>query len=131
MLKLTRPEFKTIKSILLRQKKEVQEDLKRLQKDDPVFEDGLVESIIVGIEDERDLEKGRKLMEEQKYVSKLYVNNHTLYVYIKEGEKLLPEILRLLDRQKISIQTIELSRPSLDDVFLQHTGRTLREGGNS
>lgn len=37
-----------IKSVLLRQKKEVQEDLKRLEKEDPVFEQSLPEAMESG-----------------------------------------------------------------------------------
>lgn len=86
------------------------------------------ESIIVAMENPTDLDQGKELMEAKKYVSKLYISEGKLYIYLKEGEKLLAEILRLLDQYKLSIQTIELSKPSLDDVFLQHTGRSLREG---
>lgn len=86
------------------------------------------ESIIVAMEENKDLEKGKELMGDKKYVSKLYINDSKLYIYVKDGEKLLAEILRFLDQHKLSIQTIELSKPSLDDVFLQHTGRSLREG---
>jgi hypothetical protein len=40
-------------------------------------------------------------------------------------------VLRILDKEAVAVQTIGLSRPSLDDVFLQKTGRSLREEGNS
>ena len=39
----------------------------------------------------------------------------------------MPGILRLLDSSGMELQTIALSRPSLDDVFLRKTGRSLRE----
>ena len=35
--------------------------------------------------------------------------------------------LRILDHEGIALGSIELHRPSLDDVFLTKTGRTLRE----
>ncbi len=89
------------------------------------------ESIVVGINNTKDLQKAKKLMEKEKYVSKLYDHENNLHLYVKEGEKLLADVLRFLDKNNISIQTIELSKPSLDDVFLQHTGRSLREGGNA
>jgi ABC-2 type transport system ATP-binding protein len=88
------------------------------------------ESIIVGVENDKDLEKARELMESQKYVSKLYANEAKLHLYVKDGEQLIATVLRLLDQHKIPVKTIELSKPSLDDVFLQHTGRSLREGGS-
>ena len=36
-------------------------------------------------------------------------------------------ILRTLDGAGINLTSIELHRPSLDDVFLTKTGRSLRE----
>lgn len=44
MLNLTRQNFNKIRTVLLRQKKEVEEELKDISKDDPVTFDGLIES---------------------------------------------------------------------------------------
>ena len=57
-----------------------------------------------------------------------YQDEKKLHVVVKDGEKLLADVLRFLDSNKVAFQTIELSKPSLDDVFLQKTGRSLREG---
>jgi len=46
---------------------------------------------------------------------------------VDDGDRALPQLLRLLDGAGLSPQTISLSRPSLDDVFLRKTGRSLRE----
>jgi ABC-2 type transport system ATP-binding protein len=89
------------------------------------------ESIIVGFPTEKELKKGAELMKTKKFVDKQYQDELQLHLYVTGGEKLLPDVLRLLDQNKIKIQTIELSKPSLDDVFLQQTGRSLREGGES
>ncbi len=48
MLSISRPNFKKIQSILLRQKKQVEEELKLVEKDDPLFDGGLAESIEPG-----------------------------------------------------------------------------------
>lgn len=89
------------------------------------------DSIIVGIDDAKALEKAKELLSKESFVKKSYVNENNLHVYVKEGEKLLADVLRLLDREHVVFQTIGLSKPSLDDVFLQKTGRSLREGGES
>jgi ABC-2 type transport system ATP-binding protein len=88
-------------------------------------------SISIGITDQKTLEKGKTLMEKQKYVKKLYTSDNKLHIFVADGGELLPEILRFMDKNAITIQTIELSKPTLDDVFLQHTGRSLREGGEA
>ena len=43
-------------------------------------------------------------------------------LFVQDGESLIAEVLRIIDKEGISIQTIGLSRPSLDDVFLQKNG---------
>jgi ABC-2 type transport system ATP-binding protein len=48
-------------------------------------------------------------------------------LYVDEGSTAIPQILRTLDGAGIPLRSIELHRPSLDDVFLTKTGRSLRE----
>ena len=50
-----------------------------------------------------------------------------LYLTIKDGDKMMPELLRELDAQDLKAESVTLSKPSLDDVFLKYTGRSLRE----
>ncbi len=40
---------------------------------------------------------------------------------------MMPDLLRQLDAENLEAQGVTLSRPSLDDVFLKYTGRSLRE----
>lgn len=44
-----------------------------------------------------------------------------------QGETLVPVVVRQLDQAGIPVQTVSLAHPSLDDVFLRLTGRSLRE----
>ncbi|MFI7744230.1 ABC transporter ATP-binding protein [Kocuria rhizosphaericola] len=48
-------------------------------------------------------------------------------VAVDHGERVLPALLRELDRDGHPVRTAELDRPTLDDVFLRLTGRSLRE----
>ena len=48
-----------------------------------------------------------------------------LALYVAEGASAIPEIVRLLDRDAIAVGAISVSRPTLDDVFLDATGRRL------
>jgi ABC-2 type transport system ATP-binding protein len=64
-----------------------------------------------------------------------FVRNHdalvpdgaSIRVYVDGGETALPAIFRILDQGGVTLEMISLSRPSLDDVFLHQTGRSLRE----
>jgi ABC-2 type transport system ATP-binding protein len=49
-----------------------------------------------------------------------------LAVYVNKGESAAPTIMRLLANEGIEVETLSVSRPSLDDVFLKYTGRTIR-----
>jgi ABC-2 type transport system ATP-binding protein len=48
-----------------------------------------------------------------------------LALYVDDGAGSIAEIVRLLERASIPVGAITVSRPSLDDVFLQATGRRL------
>jgi ABC-2 type transport system ATP-binding protein len=48
-------------------------------------------------------------------------------LYVDRGDAAVPLLLRLLDGEGLAPSTITLARPSLDDVFLRQTGRSLRE----
>ena len=48
-------------------------------------------------------------------------------LYVDRGEIALPQLLRLLDAAGLAPTSIALNKPSLDDVFLRQTGRSLRE----
>ncbi len=67
------------------------------------------------------------LLDGQPYVRQVETNPDGLRLYVDSGATAIPQILRVLDRSGIPLGSIELHRPSLDDVFLTKTGRSLRE----
>jgi ABC-2 type transport system ATP-binding protein len=48
-------------------------------------------------------------------------------LYVDQGDIAVPDLIRVLDGAGLRAQTLTLARPSLDDVFLRQTGRSLRE----
>jgi ABC-2 type transport system ATP-binding protein len=48
-----------------------------------------------------------------------------LALYVEDGGRSIAEIVRRLDRESIDVGAVSVSRPTLDDVFLQATGRRL------
>ena len=72
-------------------------------------------------------EAARQILEGQDFVREAAVEDGLLRLYVDRGETAMPSILRLLDGAGLMLQTISLSKPSLDDVFLRQTGRSLRE----
>jgi ABC-2 type transport system ATP-binding protein len=49
-----------------------------------------------------------------------------LTVYAKDGGQFVPELVRAFDKSSIKLISINLSSPTLDDVFLKHTGKRIR-----
>jgi len=55
------------------------------------------------------------------------VDGVTVRCHVTDGAATLPGMLRALDRAGLSATAVEVRRPSLDDVFLHLTGRSLRD----
>jgi ABC-2 type transport system ATP-binding protein len=77
-------------------------------------------------------ERARELLARQPLVDDATVaesdsGDEVLRLNVFHGAEALPTLLRVLDDAGITMQSINLSRPTLDDVFLTMTGRTLRE----
>ena len=51
----------------------------------------------------------------------------TLRLRVESGSAAIQQIMRTLDNSNIELGAFELHRPSLDDVFLAKTGRSLRD----
>ncbi|WP_343888015.1 DUF4162 domain-containing protein [Kribbella sandramycini] len=51
----------------------------------------------------------------------------TVTFRIPRGGAILPGLLRSIDAQGIELSGVEVHRPTLDDVFLTMTGRSLRD----
>jgi ABC-2 type transport system ATP-binding protein len=71
--------------------------------------------------------KAAALLEGEPYVNRLETLDDGLRLYVDAGATAIPHILRTLDSASVSLGSIELHRPSLDDVFLTKTGRSLRD----
>jgi ABC-2 type transport system ATP-binding protein len=62
-------------------------------------------------------------------VRDLTLTGDAVRLYASDGAAALPALLRLLDQAGLPVRSLRLSEPSLDDVFLAQTGRSLRDGG--
>jgi ABC-2 type transport system ATP-binding protein len=57
----------------------------------------------------------------------LKVEGDRVHVTVERGEVAVAPLLRALDRAELELESVNVARPSLDDVFLNLTGRSLRE----
>jgi ABC-2 type transport system ATP-binding protein len=72
-------------------------------------------------------EKVKATLHAQPFLRELQETENGLQLYVEHGDEVVPEILRLLDHDGTYIRTVMLARPTLEDVFLRLTGRSLRE----
>jgi len=63
----------------------------------------------------------------QPFVREASGEDGVVRLYVDRGETAVPQLLRLLDGAGLEAASIALHRPSLDDVFLRQTGRSLRD----
>jgi ABC-2 type transport system ATP-binding protein len=85
------------------------------------------DAIVFSFLSEETAHNAEALLKERIQVERIQTKDNSIYLTIKDGERMMPELLRSLDARNLEAQTVTLSRPSLDDVFLKYTGRSLRE----
>lgn len=69
------------------------------------------------------VEKLRKVA----WAKKVVAHDGFIDVTVEKGEEKIPELVRLVEKSGTKVESISLRKPSLDDVFLHYTGRTIRE----
>jgi len=69
-----------------------------------------------------------ELLSAQTYVRRLEITEEgAVRLHVADGTVAVPQILRALDGAKLELESIRIYRPSLDDVFLAKTGRSLSQ----
>lgn len=75
--------------------------------------------------------KGIDLLEKKlkglRWIKTLSKHEDFLDLTVEEGEKKIPEIIMLAEKCGAVIGSVSLHKPSLEDVFIHYTGKTIRE----
>jgi ABC-2 type transport system ATP-binding protein len=88
------------------------------------------DAIVISVKDQPGvIERSVALLGSQAYVREITAEGEHLRLYVEDGGAALPQLLRILDHERIGIRSMSLSEPTLDDVFLRQTGRSLRDTG--
>ena len=64
------------------------------------------------------------------FIKNINEDGTKLTLFVSNGTQVIPKIFQISSELKIKINTISLTRPTLDDVFLSYTGHEIR-GDNS
>ena len=90
------------------------------------------ESVVLSLHDQDGgTARALTLLGDQSFVREIGADGDQVRLYVEDTSSALPQILRLLDSEQIGIKTMSVSEPTLDDVFLRQTGRSLRDAGTA
>lgn len=73
------------------------------------------------------LQRSGDIVRSLAFVYQIQERDGDLNVYVDRGDSAVPLLMRALEGNGIVVKAVSLARPSLDDVFLKYTGRTIRE----
>ena len=74
-----------------------------------------------------DLKKLFKKLKEQSWIENIKQHDSTLTLGVKKGDEKIPIIIEIAQSLDIRIKSISVRKPTLDDVFISFTGRTMRD----
>jgi len=74
----------------------------------------------------KDTASAKEILNGLKGVTSVLDSEECLTVYAKSAGLLIADIVRAFDGGGIRISSVSFSSPTLDDIFLQHTGRRIR-----
>jgi len=61
------------------------------------------------------------------WVKKAKLHEETFSLTMERGDRRIPELVSVAQRAGVTVNSVNLRRPSLEDVFLHFTGKTIRE----
>jgi len=74
-----------------------------------------------------DMVKLVKRLEEESWISNIEQHDSFVTLGVEKGEEKIPVIIEIAQSLNIRIKSISVRKPTLDDVFLHFTGRTMRD----
>ena len=77
--------------------------------------------------DEQD--KFIKEAEKLDFVKKIFVEDSEIKMMVERGENLITTLVNFANKNNITVKSIELTHPNLEDVFLNYTGTTITDRG--
>jgi ABC-2 type transport system ATP-binding protein len=61
------------------------------------------------------------------FIKKINEDNLKLTLFTSNGTEVIPEIFQISSKLDIKINSISLTQPTLDDVFISYTGHEIRD----
>ena len=74
-----------------------------------------------------DLDSLIQILEKEIWIENIERHESILTLGVEKGDEKIPVIIEISHSQNIKIKSISVRKPTLDDVFLHYTGRTIRD----
>ncbi|XKK41741.1 ATP-binding cassette domain-containing protein [Nocardiopsis sp. ARC36] len=84
--------------------------------------------VAVGLDSADDAARAAKTVGDTTDAREVRVDGDTVHLRLDGGDTAVPPLLRTLDAEGTPVRRLVLAEPTLNDVFLELTGRSLREG---
>jgi ABC-2 type transport system ATP-binding protein len=93
------------------------------------LKDSILGGDIIDVQLENDAPKGilDELKSFKEVVDVMQVKPTSMRLYLNRVEEVVPQIMSMFMKKNVSITSIRMSEPSLDDVFAHYTGLTIEE----
>ena len=82
---------------------------------------------VVSLEIEGNAETMMNHLNQLSWIKTMTSHDNRLSLTMEKGERRIPELIDMAHRDGVSVISVHLRKPSLEDVFLHFTGRTIRE----
>ncbi|MGQ9788344.1 MAG: ATP-binding cassette domain-containing protein [Candidatus Hadarchaeaceae archaeon] len=77
------------------------------------------------------LKRVLQIFQQSGLVKGVKITGDALQLQVGNGSKTIPKIIEMVRKRGGQVQEVSLKRPSLEDVFINYTGRAIREEGPS
>jgi len=77
------------------------------------------------------LKKLKEILEKEQWISKIKQHDVTLTLGVEKGDEKIPIIIEIAQKTGVKVKSISVRKPTLDDVFISYTGRTIRDDENT
>jgi len=68
-----------------------------------------------------------EVCKELEHISDISISGCSIRITATSGERAIPPVLNAASKANVCIESVNLRKPTLDDVFLYHTGRAIRD----
>jgi ABC-2 type transport system ATP-binding protein len=68
-----------------------------------------------------------EFLKRMRWINGIKWKSGMLHLNVKEGDKKIPRIIRIAGKFEVIITAVNIHKPSLEDVFIKITGKTIRE----